>query len=110
MINAILVIVLTYYELAAATYYSYYFEQPRAGNGLSRSPLVYTAYTLYHIYTIRLTPYPYQPFLTTKHYNIEIQLFNQLGNIFPYRSSFTGSVLEKILPVELGVYFPVHSQ
>ena len=34
-------------------------------------------------------------------------LLNQLGNIFPYRSSSTGNVLEKILPVELGVYFPV---
>ena len=37
-------------------------------------------------------------------------LLNQLGNIFPYRSSSTGSVLENILPVELGVHFPVHSQ
>ena len=36
-------------------------------------------------------------------------LLNQLGNIFPYRSTSTGSVLENILPVELGVYFPVHS-
>ena len=33
-----------------------------------------------------------------------------LGNIFPYRSTSTGSVLENILPVELGVYFPVHPQ
>ena len=37
-------------------------------------------------------------------------LLNQLGNIFSYRSRSTGSVLENILPVELGVYFPVNSQ
>ena len=37
-------------------------------------------------------------------------LLNQLGYIFLYRSSSTGSVLENMLPVELGVYFSVHSQ
>ena len=37
-------------------------------------------------------------------------LLNQLSNIFPYRSSSTGSVLENTLPVELWVYFTVHSQ
>ena len=32
-------------------------------------------------------------------------------NLYPtYRSSSTGSVLENILTVELGVYFTVHSQ
>ena len=33
-----------------------------------------------------------------------------MGNIFSYRSSSTGSVLENIIPVERGVYFPVHSK
>ena len=33
----------------------------------------------------------------------------QLGNIFLYRSSSNGSVLESILLVELGVNFPVNS-
>ena len=37
-------------------------------------------------------------------------LLNQLGNIFPYRSSSTGSILENMLPVQLGVYFTIHSQ
>ena len=37
-------------------------------------------------------------------------LLNQLGNIFLYRSSSTGSVLENILPVELEVYCSIHSQ
>ena len=37
-------------------------------------------------------------------------LLNQLSNIFLYRSSSTGSVLENILPVELWVYFTVNSQ
>ena len=36
-------------------------------------------------------------------------LLNQLGNIFQYWSSSTGSVLWNIIPVELSLYFPVHS-
>ena len=48
-----------------------------------------------------------------KFYNIKINapvLLNELGNIFINRSSSMGSVLENILLVEMGVYFPVHSQ
>ena len=50
----------------------------------------------------------HRTFSMTKHYNIEIQLSSiaQLGNIFPYRSSSTGSLLENILPVDLGGIFP----
>ena len=50
----------------------------------------------------------YGSFSITKHYNIVIPLSSiaqSAGNIFLYRSSSTGSVLENILPVELGVYF-----
>ena len=38
-------------------------------------------------------------------YNTLTVLLNQLGNIFQYRSCPTGSELENILPVELGIYF-----